>query len=337
MVAQNAEKCNAGDKTLLCANPGPSVLTSPYRSHVGVYIRKDSALSLSRTGLTVSQRLPILTAIRVEEKIMKIKANGISMNYEITGSGRWFTLIHGAGDNLEAWWNQVPVFSRHYQVLTYDVRGYGQTETPPGEYSTDILVQDLGELLKGLGIEETYLLGYSMGGRIAVEFTLKNPAVVKALIIANSGVAPLERSQEEMKQMMEMRQQRMEIVEKQGLAPIMDESTAMVFSPGWPDENRDVVEQYKKIRLKNDPQAYLIAMRAMVWGMAPPDVSSIKCPTLIIAGEKDGLMGAESGRASQQLIPGSQLKVMVTGHAAAIEKPEEFNSTVLEFLAGLGS
>ena len=164
---------------------------------------------------------------------MRIKASGISMNYEVTGNGRWLTLIHGAGDNLEAWWNQVPVFSQHYRVLIYDVRGYGQTETPPGEYTTDILTQDLYELLKALGVNGTYVLGYSMGGRVAVGLTLSHPELVKALIIANSGVAPIQRSQEEMQEMMKLRQERMKTVEKHGLEPIMDESTAMVFSPGW--------------------------------------------------------------------------------------------------------
>jgi 3-oxoadipate enol-lactonase len=268
-------------------------------------------------------------------KIMKIQANGISMNYEVAGDGKWLTLVHGAGDNLEAWWNQVPVFSLSYKVLVYDVRGYGQTETPSGEYSTDILVEDLYELLKVLGINETYLLGYSMGGRIVVGLTLAHPEMVKALIIANSGFAPIQRSEEEMKEMTKLREQRMKIVEEQGLEPIMDESTAMVFSADWPEKNPEVVEQYKRIRLKNDPKSYLVAMRAMVWGAQPPDVSSIKCPALIIGGESDGLMGAEGAKATHELIPGSQLVVMPTGHASAIERPEEFNSAVLNFLASL--
>ena len=69
---------------------------------------------------------------------MKIKANNISINYEVAGSGEWLTLIHGAGDNLNAWYNQVPAFSQHYQVLTYDVRGHGQTELPEGELTTEL-------------------------------------------------------------------------------------------------------------------------------------------------------------------------------------------------------
>jgi 3-oxoadipate enol-lactonase len=267
---------------------------------------------------------------------MRIKANGISINYEITGDGKWLTLVHGAGDNLGMWWNQVPAFSRSYKVLVYDVRGYGQTETPPENYSTDILIEDLYELLKVLGINETYLMGYSMGGRIAVGLTLKYPEMVKALIVANSPLAGMpQRSEEQLREMAKMREQRLKIVEEQGLAPIMDESMAMVFSAGWPEKNRKVFEQYKNIRLTNNPKSYVVAMRSMTMGGPPPDVSSIRCPTLIIGGESDGLMGADSARAGQALIPGSQLKVMPTGHAAAIEQPEEFNAAVLGFLAGL--
>jgi 3-oxoadipate enol-lactonase len=278
----------------------------------------------------------MLSEVRISRGVVvKIKANGISMNYEVTGSGKWLTLVHGAGDNLGAWWNQVPAFSRSYKVLAYDVRGYGQTETPPGDYSTDILIEDLYELLKALDISQTYLMGYSMGGRIAVGLALDYPEMVEALIIANSGFAPMERSEEQMQEMAKMREQRMKVVEEQGLEPIMNESTAMVFSAGWPEKNPDVFEQYKKIRLQNDPESYLVAMRAMVWGAQPPDVSKLSCPTFIIGGESDGLMGAESARATQVLIPGSQLKVMPTGHAAAIERPEEFNAAVLGFLAGL--
>ena len=266
---------------------------------------------------------------------MKIKANGISQNYEITGNGKWLTMVHGAGDNLGMWWNQVPVFSRKYRLLAYDVRGYGQTETPSEGYSMDILVEDLYQLLKALGIYETYLLGYSMGGRVALGLTLAHPGMVKALILTNSPVVPIQRNAEQMKEMMKLREERMKAAEKQGRAPAMDDMTTMVFSPGWPEKHMDVIGQYRKTRLNNDPGASTIAMRSMVMGATPPDVSSIKCPTLIIGGEHDGLMGVESVRAGKALIHGSQLKILPTGHASAIEMPDEFNATVLEFLAGV--
>lgn len=265
---------------------------------------------------------------------MKIKANGISINYEITGSGKFLTLIHGAGDNLEMWWNQLPAFSRKYRLLTYDVRGYGQTETPSEGYSIGTLVEDLFQLLKALGINETFFLGYSMGGRIAAGFTLAHPAMVKALILSNSPLVPLQRSPEQMREMTKLREQRMKASQERGQSAIED-FTTMVFSPGWPEKHPDIIEQYKKIRLKNDPESSQIAMRGMVMGEPPSDVRGIKCPTLIIGGEHDNLMGVDIIRAGQVLVAGSQLKIMPTGHAAAIEMPGEFNRTVLEFLASV--
>ncbi len=266
---------------------------------------------------------------------MKIIANQISMNYEEVGTGKWLTLIHGAGDNLEAWWNQIPSFSRRYRILTYDVRGHGHTETPPGEYSIEILVQDLYELLRALRISETYLLGYSMGGRIALGLTLAHSEMVKALILANSSIASAQRSEEEMKQMTEMRQKRMESIEKYGLAATIDETTAGVLSPGFAQKKPDVFARYKELRLKNAPRAYLMVMRAMLWGAPAPDVSGVKCPVLIIAGEHE-VSGPETAKASQKLIPGSKLVIMPTGHAAKIEQPDEFNRAVLDFLVKLG-
>jgi pimeloyl-ACP methyl ester carboxylesterase len=76
-------------------------------------------------------------------------------------------------------------------------------------------------------------------------------------------------------------------------------------------------------------------MRSMNMAEAPPDISRIKCPTLIIGGERDNLMGTDIVKAGQALVSGSQLKMMPTGHASAIEMPDEFNTTVLKFLASV--
>ncbi len=269
---------------------------------------------------------------------MKIGANNISMNYEVSGSGKWLTLIHGAGDNLEAWWNQVPVFSKYYQVLTYDVRGYGNTETPEEGYGIDVLEQDLHELFKKLNIKESYLLGYSMGGRIALHLALNHPEMVRAVIFANSGLVPVYWSKEEIEEMTKWRQQRVMAIKQSGSleAIITDESIGMAFSPGWPDNNNEVIKRLRQIQLKNDPQAYLITSKALVWGTPPPDASQLKMPVLIIAGEHDVWSDVDYAVEAQRLIPGSKLVIMPTGHASAIERPTEFNQAVLDFLSELG-
>jgi len=73
-------------------------------------------------------------------------------------------LIHGAGDNLKMWYNEASVFSQRYQVLTYDIRGFGQTQSTDEEYSIALFAEDLYELLQALKIDGAFLLGYSMGG-----------------------------------------------------------------------------------------------------------------------------------------------------------------------------
>ena len=117
---------------------------------------------------------------------MKIKANGISMNYHIRGQGANLVLIHGAGDNLNMWYHQVPIFSKSYNVITYDVRGSGKTESPKGDYSISLFAEDLYQLMRVIKVEGAYFLGYSMGGYIALELAKNYPDLVEALILANS-------------------------------------------------------------------------------------------------------------------------------------------------------
>ena len=98
--------------------------------------------------------------------------NGTRLYYEVAGTGHPLLLIHGGLVDRRSWDDQFNVFAQHYQVIRFDVRSCGDSapitaETPP--YS---LEEDLYSLLKFLGIEKTYVLGLSMGGAIAINFTV---------------------------------------------------------------------------------------------------------------------------------------------------------------------
>ncbi len=261
---------------------------------------------------------------------MKIEANGILMNYEIAGSGDCLVLIHGAGDNLNAWYNQVTAFSKEYRVLTYDVRGHGETELS-GDYAFDVWAEDLYTLLKVLNIGLAYVLGYSMGGAIAATFTLKHPEMVKALVLSNTGGAsPM--TEEAMQQMARRRQTQLEAFEKEGMLGIFKIRTTTTFSPGFAQKHPDVMKKYKGILMRNRPEGYRKVMESMA-RRGPIDFGKITCPAFIIVGEYDAFSGPEAGKALQSLIRDSELKVFPTGHGAPIEQPEDYNKTVLAFLA----
>jgi len=269
---------------------------------------------------------------------MKIKANGISINYALNGQGPCLVLIHGFSDNMTMWFNQVPVFSKRYQVLTYDVRGHGHTETPKGNFSMDLFAEDLNGLMTELKIEKACVLGYSMGGRIGLEFALKYPQKITGIVFANSGVAApdAQPSPKEMEEMMKRRQEMMAIFESGNIETISEVMTERSMSPGFKEKAPDIFNRYKLLKMQNNPANYQGIMQAMASGMtSPPDLTKLTCPALIIAGEHDGFMAVSAVESMKKAIKNATAVIFPTGHAAAIEAPEDFNKAVLDFMAKL--
>jgi pimeloyl-ACP methyl ester carboxylesterase len=260
---------------------------------------------------------------------MKIGVNGIVMNYEIAGKGKVLVLIHGAGDNLHMWYKQVPIFSKTYTVITYDIRGHGETETSRAEYSIELFTQDLYEFMKAIKVESSYFLGYSMGGRIALNLAINHPEIVKALIFTNSPAGLIPPAPESI----ERRRVWLELLEKGDVKAVAEMMTAIAFSPGFEDRSPTEFNKYRNIKLQNNPGCFARAIRAIGTLTTPPDLKKVKCPVLIIVGENDPIAGVDQGSLTQKAIVGSQLVILPTGHTTAIELPEKFNSVVMEFLS----
>jgi 3-oxoadipate enol-lactonase len=266
---------------------------------------------------------------------MKIKAGGIETNCELSGEGAPLVLIHGFTDNLTMWYNQVPVFVRHFKVLTYDARGHGETETPAGDLSMELFADDLRALLGTLGIERVCVLGYSMGGRIGLRFALKYPEMTAALVFANSGVmgSDVQPTAEQMTEMAELHKQMMELLETEEIEAIADGMAERSFSPGFRDKDPAVFRQYKDVKLPNAPGHYFSIMQAIVQDIThPPDLTQLSCPALIIADDRDAFMALDVAKAMERAIRDVTVKVLPTGHAAAIEAPQAFNEAVLGFM-----
>jgi len=251
------------------------------------------------------------------------------MNYELSGSGGWIVLIHGFSDNLNMWYNQAPEFSKRYRVLTYDVRGFGRTEAGKQPYSMSLFADDLYELLRALQIESACVLGYSMGGRIALEFALKHPEMTEGLIFANSGIGAAPSPD------MEERRSMMAGILQQGDNDLISEiMTSASFSPDFGQRNPPAFQRYKSVKLQNNPSEYYAIMQAIVGAIdSPVELNRLRCPVLIIAGEHDGLMDVSVAESMNKAIEKAELHLLPTGHAAAIEAPTQFNRIVLDFLA----
>ena len=262
---------------------------------------------------------------------MKIKANGILVNCEIQGKGENLILIHGAGGNLNMWYHQLPVLSKSYHVITYDVRGAGETESPDTGYSIPLFVEDIHELMIAMGVAEAHILGYSMGGRIAVEIAINYPQMVKSLVLSNSTLQPSRPSRESVEGWRTM----LDILDKGDIKKAAEIIASGAFSPGFISKNPAEFEKYRNVVLRNKPDGLARIMRSLVTPAAPPDLSKIRCPVLLIMGANDPNVGGEQGKKAQEEIAGSKLIILPTGHAAPVELPDRFNSAVMEFLSSI--
>lgn len=113
--------------------------------------------------------------------------NGTTLYYEVVGEGHPLTLVHGGLVDRRLWDDQFAVFAQHYRTIRYDIRGFGDSAMPThGDFT---MVDDLYHLLQFLGVEKTYLMGLSLGGGSAIDFTLAHPEMIDALIPVAAGVS----------------------------------------------------------------------------------------------------------------------------------------------------
>ncbi len=203
------------------------------------------------------------------------------INYEIAGSGKTLALIHGIGGNTQSWETIVPLLSGHYRVLTWDVRGHGQSDKPEGSYSAELFASDLAALLRTLGIGSAFVLGHSMGGVIALRFALDFPDLCNALIVSSS-------SAEVNPQATKYWQDLATTVLEKGMGAIPFDPTR-TFSRGFVERNPEVVEEFARNRPVNDPSCYARAALAVSKYNYNEELGRIRCPTLIIVGDQDVL------------------------------------------------
>lgn len=255
--------------------------------------------------------------------------NGIKVFYEIHGTGTPLILISGLGGDHYFWQSSLAVLAEKFQVITFDTRGIGQTDTPAEPYSMDVFVADLLALLNNLQIDKAHLLGFSMGGNIALYFALQHPNRVHQLIIAASHA--------KMSVQIRLFVDAVLGVYEGGI------STKQMFEliAPWLFSNAFLSQPEHAAFLEYDenepfPQP-LYAWKNQYLAQRDYDVvgrlEEIKLPTLILAADQDPFASLEDARILHQGIGASILKIIPqSGHLMNYEYPELFHECVLEFL-----
>jgi 3-oxoadipate enol-lactonase len=263
---------------------------------------------------------------------------GGKIYYEVTGLAHQhpLVLLHAGIANLRMWDEQIKAFSKHYQVICYDTRAYGNSTTEAVEFSQR---QDLLALLEHLKIDKAHLVGISRGGTIAMDFTLEFPHNVASLIMVASNPSGFESDDSEVEKTYFARDE--ELSESRNAEAMAALDVEMwVDGPGQPvgRASEKVCQKVHAMTLEHyqDYFAAFLEKEPTSVPLGPPAVkrlTAINVPTLFITGGLDfsytvaaaELMMCEIPTAKHVVIPDA-------AHMVNMEKPEAFNKVVLEFL-----
>jgi pimeloyl-ACP methyl ester carboxylesterase len=256
----------------------------------------------------------------------RLRVGDIELYYEITGKGQPILLIHGLGSGARDWGMQAPFLSQNFQVVTFDVRGHGQSDKPPGPYSIPLFAADTIELIRSLELAPVHIVGISMGGMIAFQVALEAPEMVKSLVIVNSGPEFVLRSPRDIIRGL----QRLLIVRLFGMRRMGEALSKSLFPK---EEQGELRRLFVERWAENDRQAYINSMRAIVGWSVADRLGEIDCPSLIIAADQD-YTPVSLKETYVARMPQAELVVIADSrHATPVEHPEQFNKVLMEFLS----
>lgn len=259
---------------------------------------------------------------------MRVEANGIKINYELSGKGGApiLTLSHSLGTSLSMWDSQMQVLEDHYQVLRYDTRGHGASDAPPGAYTLDMLGEDVLGMLDALGIEKVYFVGLSMGGMIGQYLALNYSDRLEKLVLCDTAAILPQEAQP-------IWQERIDLAREKGMEALVDGTLERWFTPSFLKQNPPEVERIRQQFLSTPADGYMGCSEAIRRLNYLERLREIKMPTLIIVGEEDPGTPVAAAEAMHQAIAGSRLVILPSAaHLSNVEQAEGFNTALLRFL-----
>ncbi|MFV0298970.1 MAG: alpha/beta fold hydrolase [Hyphomicrobiaceae bacterium] len=265
-------------------------------------------------------------------------SDGVKLYTESTGEGDPIIFVHEFAGHHLSWETQVRWFSRRYQCVTYQARGWPPSDVPPDatSYSQARAADDIADVMKGLGIAKAHIVGLSMGATAAIEFAIRHPG--KGLSIAAAGAGTGSTCDQET--LARFRREAVEMaerIERDGIAALGEVYLSGPARLQLLAKDQRGYAEFKQQFIEGASKGRALTMRGVQSGRVPfyereAELRGIKDPVLIICGdEDDGTL--DISVFMKRVIPRSGLMVFPkTGHGINLEEPAGFNHVVGEFI-----
>jgi 3-oxoadipate enol-lactonase len=264
-----------------------------------------------------------------QEHTMNFLVDSQPIAYSDEGQGRPLILLHAFAADRHLWQPQVLALSPHYRVITVDLRGFGASgKTDGSPVDMDRYADDIAALLKGLAIEQAVVGGISLGGYVVLALAQRHPHLLRGLILANT------RAGADTEQTRAARADLAQALQRKGSAAITAFYGDKLFGPTMSLQAKQTV---RDMLLRQHPQAMISALLGMA---RRPDRSAfldqIALPTLIVSGTADPVIPSSESRFMHEHIRGGTfVDITDAGHLSNLDKPQEFNRAVGDFMEQL--
>jgi 3-oxoadipate enol-lactonase len=258
---------------------------------------------------------------------MKIKANGVQIEYDIQGEGPWVVMSHSLACTSAMWDEQAQALKSKHKVLRFDTRGHGGSDAPAEAYTLDMLADDLHGVLSKLGVTNPHFVGLSMGGMIGMTYALKYPRAFKSLVLCDTS----SRVPPDAKPVWE---ERIKIATEQGMEPLVEPTLKRWFTEPFLAKRSSVVDRVAGMIRSTPPSGYAGCCHAIPQVNLTDKLGAIQCPVQVIVGDKDIGTPVAMSEAIHRAIPSSELVIIPdASHLSNVEQPAAFNSALLKFLS----
>jgi pimeloyl-ACP methyl ester carboxylesterase len=247
----------------------------------------------------------------------KINRDGVSIHYEVYGSGPALILTHGYSSTSAMWKGQIEALSKHHKLVLWDMRGHGQSDYPddPAAYSEALTVADIAALLDEVGADKAVVGGLSLGGYMSLAFYRAHPERVSALLIIDTG--PGFKKDDARDVWNKRALDTADRFDREGLAVLKSLS-----------RERSTASHRDASGLARAARGMLTQRDARVIELLP----EIKMPSLVVVGADDAPFLAASDYMAAKIPAAKKVVIPAAGHAVNIDQPQAFIEAVLAFL-----